>query len=163
MKAAEELAQAVLSLPAVFPWYANMARSALGLVAVQRGDIATAQEQYAALEALPSILVHYITSDRLLGLLAQTVGQLDRSVNHFEDALALCKQAGYRPELAWTCHDCADTLLERNGPSDPDRAASLMEAEHQQTPGFPGRSKGARTVAPTILGMDDIRCIFLET
>ena len=44
MKAAEELAQSVLSLPAVFPWYANMARAALGLVAVQRGDIATAQE-----------------------------------------------------------------------------------------------------------------------
>ena len=44
MKAAEELAQSVFSLPAVFPWYANMARAALGLVAVQRGDIATAQE-----------------------------------------------------------------------------------------------------------------------
>ena len=73
LEAAKELAQAVLSLPAVFPWYANMARAALGLVAVQRGDIATAQEQYAALEALPSILVHYITSDRLLGLLARTM------------------------------------------------------------------------------------------
>ena len=127
MKAAEELAQSVLSLPAVFPWYANMARAALGLVAVQRGDIATAQEQYAALEALPSILVHYITSDRLLGLLARTMGQLDRAVNHFQDALAFCKQAGYRPELAWACYDCAGALLERNGPGDPEEAASLME------------------------------------
>ena len=124
---AEGLAKAVLSLPAVFPWYANMARAALGLVAVQRRDIAAAQEQYAALESLSSVIVHYTSSGRLLGLLAQTVGQLDRSVNHFEDALGLCKQAGYRPELAWTCHDCVDTLLERNGPGDPEWATSLME------------------------------------
>ena len=110
LEPAEELAQAVLSLPADFPWYANMARAALGLVAVQRGDIAAAQEQYAALKSLPSILVHYISSDRVLGLLAQTMGQLDRSANHFEDALTFCKHADYGPELAWTCYDCADAL-----------------------------------------------------
>ena len=55
------------------------------------------------------------------------MGQLDRSANHFEDALAFCKRAGYHPELAWTCYDCADALLERNGRGDPERATSLME------------------------------------
>ena len=30
---------------------------------------------------------------------------------HFEDALAFCRRAGYRPELAWSLCDYADTLL----------------------------------------------------
>jgi DNA-binding NarL/FixJ family response regulator len=30
---------------------------------------------------------------------------------HFEGALAFCSQAGYRPELAWTCFDYAGLLL----------------------------------------------------
>ena len=35
----------------------------------------------------------------------------------FEEALAFCRKAGYRPELAWTCCDYADTLLQRNEPA----------------------------------------------
>jgi len=36
---------------------------------------------------------------------------LDRAAAHFEDELAFCRKAGYRPDLAWTCHDYADALL----------------------------------------------------
>ena len=50
--------------------------------------------------------------DRLLGLLAR-IRNLEQAVAHIEDALALCRKAGYRPELAWTCCDYADTLLHR--------------------------------------------------
>ena len=32
----------------------------------------------------------------------------------FEDFLDFSRKAGYRPELAWTCCDYADTLLQRN-------------------------------------------------
>jgi len=28
----------------------------------------------------------------------------------FEDALTFCRRAGYRPELAWSCCDYADSL-----------------------------------------------------
>ena len=52
----------------------------------------------------------FITSDRLLGLLAQTTGNLDKAAEHFEDARAFCRKAGYRPELAWTCCDYAAAL-----------------------------------------------------
>ena len=38
-----------------------------------------------------------------VGLLAQTMGQLDAAAVHFEDALAFCRRAGYRPELVWSC------------------------------------------------------------
>ena len=63
----------------------------------------------------------------MLGLLAHTMGDLDQAMTHFEDALAFCRKAGYRPELAWTCCDYADTLLQRNEPGDRDKAVSLLD------------------------------------
>jgi DNA-binding NarL/FixJ family response regulator len=41
--------------------------------------------------------------------------------------LDFCRKAGYRPELAWTCCDHADTLLQRDQPGDQIRAQSLWE------------------------------------
>jgi DNA-binding CsgD family transcriptional regulator len=52
-----------------------------------------------------------MAADHLLGLLAWTMGWLDQTVVHFEDALTFCHQAGYRPELAWTYYDYAEALL----------------------------------------------------
>jgi hypothetical protein len=68
-----------------------------------------------------------ISVDRLLGLQSQTMGNLDQAVAHFEDALAFSRKAGYRPELAWTCCDYADTLLQRNEPGDREKAMSLLD------------------------------------
>ena len=55
------------------------------------------------------------------------MGSLDQATGHFEDALALCRKAGYRPELAWTCCDYADMLPERNGNGDRVKAMSLFD------------------------------------
>ena len=63
--------------------------------------------------------------DRILGLLCHTMGNLDQAEAHFEKAIAICRK-GYRPELAWTCCDYADTLLRRNGPGDRPQATSLL-------------------------------------
>ncbi len=52
---------------------------------------------------------------------------LDRGAIHFEDALTFCRKAGYRPELAWTCCDYADTLLRRDNEGDHAKAISLLE------------------------------------
>ena len=38
-----------------------------------------------------------------------------------------CRKAGYRPELAWTCCDYADTLLQRGNPGDREKAMSLLD------------------------------------
>ena len=65
--------------------------------------------------------------DRLLGLLAQTMGNMDQAMAHFEDALAFCRNAGYRPELAWACCDYADALRERDGEGDRAKATSLLD------------------------------------
>ena len=62
----------------------------------------------------------------MLGLLAHTMGNLDDSASHFEDALAFCRKAGYRPELAWSLCDYADMLRERDGPGDQEEATELL-------------------------------------
>ena len=55
------------------------------------------------------------------------MGELDRAVVHFEESLSICLQAGYRPQLAWTCCDYADTLLQRNEPGDREKAMTLLD------------------------------------
>ncbi len=122
-------AQPVLSSPAVTPQYATNARIGLALLAVERCDVAAAEEQYAALKPWSSTMgpLILLRVDRVLGLLAQTMGNLDQAVGHFEDALAFCRKAGYRPEVAWTCHDYADALLQRNDSGDREKAVSLLD------------------------------------
>ena len=65
--------------------------------------------------------------DRLLGLLSQIMRELHQSTEHFEDALAFCRKAGYRPELAWTCCDYADMLRERDSEGDQAKAITLLD------------------------------------
>ncbi len=105
-----------------------MARVGLALVAVQRGDAASAAEQYAALAPVPGIMVFYIGTDQVLGLLSVTLGRLDQAVGHFEDSLEFCRSAGYGPNLAWTCYDYAGALAQRNGPGDREKMIVLLDA-----------------------------------
>ena len=80
-----------------------------GDVALQMQALAFAAsaEQYAALQSHQGTAVNFAgtTVDRLLGLLAHTMGNLDQAGAHFDDGLDFCRNAGHRPELAWTCCD----------------------------------------------------------
>lgn len=100
-------------------------------MAVERSDVAAAANQFSALEPLrgtmPTILNWVMSVDHLLGLLAQTIGNLDQSAGHFEDDLAFSRKAGYRPELVWTCCDYADMLLGRNNEGDRAKAVFLLD------------------------------------
>ena len=130
LEVAEAAAREVLtSRASAVPLFTNLASAALALIAVQRGDVAAAQEQYAALESQRGTMLStgMILVDRVLGLLAQTMGNLEAAATHFDDALAFCRKAGYRPELAWTCCDYADALLQRNGEGDRAKGMSLLD------------------------------------
>ena len=120
---------AVAEAKSAFPYGATTARLGLALLAAQRGDVAGAQEQYAALESQRGLMLVLggMANDRLLGLLARTMGQLDQAALHFEDALIFCREAGYRPELAWAGHDYAHALLQRINPGDREKAMSLLD------------------------------------
>jgi len=126
---AEKAGHTLLSAPVLIPVFEFNTRTGLALLAVIRGDCAAAEEQYAVLGSMPDIMlvVGGIANDRLLGLLAHTMGNFDLAVKHFEDALSFCRKAGYRPELAWTCCDYADTLFQREAEGDRAKANALLD------------------------------------
>ncbi len=128
---AEAAADTVLSSPSPVSFYAQLVRTGLALMALERGDVAAAREQYDALRSwrvamTPLIL---ICSHRMLGLLAQTMGKMDYAVAHFEESKAFCRKAGYRPELAWTCYDYAAMLVVRPTPGQTQGSASINDAK----------------------------------
>ena len=98
----------------------------VGLAAVIQGDIGAAQRAYDDLEPWRS-LMWVTTTDRILGLLAQTLGKHDLAIQHFEEGLEFCRDGGVRPELAWSCSDYAEMLLDRDEPGDRDKAIELQD------------------------------------
>ncbi len=133
---AEAAAETVLSSPTANPIFVQLAGLGLALLAVVRGDGSAAQEQYSTLEKVPGVIggIYPMATDHILALLSQTMQNLDQAVTHFEDALDFCRTAGYRPELAWTCCDYADTLIERastgsarTDTGDREKAVSLLD------------------------------------
>ncbi|MCI0878569.1 MAG: tetratricopeptide repeat protein [Chloroflexi bacterium] len=123
-----EIAEAALSEPIITPIFALSARAALALLAVQKDDLSAAAEHYTHVRGRQGMMILTVSSvDRLLGLLSQTMGNIDQATGHFEDALGFCRKAGYRPELAWTCCDYADMLRERGGPGDAETAVALLD------------------------------------
>jgi DNA-binding CsgD family transcriptional regulator len=89
--------------------------------------LSRAFEYYAvailSLQSVKPVAVLYAKA----GLALPAVQKGDQSVAHFEDSLGFCREAGFRPEVAWTCHDCAEVLLDRNGPGDRQKAMSLLD------------------------------------
>ncbi|MCI0896114.1 MAG: protein kinase [Chloroflexi bacterium] len=126
---AKAAAETVLSYSSAVPFVSAYARYGLAFIAIQLADAASAAEQYAAIKELDANAAGGIlpTPDRTYGLLAQTMGDLDRAANHFEDSLEICLKAGFRPELAWTCCDYADMLKERNAEGDRAKAIALLD------------------------------------
>jgi DNA-binding CsgD family transcriptional regulator len=113
---ADALNTGIVTWQAATPWYRELARIGLALSALQRGDSTEIEACYNDLKSVQGRLPYacpHISGDRLLGLLANACGNFEVAVAHCEAALAFCRQAGYRPELAWTCYDYADTLTDR--------------------------------------------------
>ena len=132
LEVAENAALRVISSLSGHPAESSQTRTGLALLAVHRGDVTTAREQYGALEERKGTMLggatdSAIAADRVLGLLAQTMGDLGQAAGHFEDALAFCRKVGYRPELAWTCCDYADTLLQRDNDGDSEKVVSFLD------------------------------------
>ena len=115
LEIAKTVAEAFLeSGQSVTPDIAMLVQAGLALLAVETGDQSAAEEHYPYLLGLEqrNTLIWTVSSvDRLLGLLSQTIDNREQASAYFEDALAFCRKAGCRPELAWTCYDYADLLL----------------------------------------------------
>jgi DNA-binding CsgD family transcriptional regulator len=128
LEVAGQAARVVLSSALAHPFWVEIVRTGLALKAIETRDYALAEEQYIALMRLPGKMRgSYICADRLMGLLSHTLGNFDQAAAHFEDALVFCRQEGFRPELAWTCYDYAEALLQSGSTSDLAKALSLLE------------------------------------
>ena len=126
---ARSAAEAVLASDNALPLVSGWARVGLALAAVDSANKTLAAEQYAALKPQQGTFVatFSISVDHLLALTAQTMGNPDQAINHFDDALEFCRKAGFRPEVAWTCFDYVGILLDRNGAGDRATAISLLD------------------------------------
>ena len=127
--AAEEAAEVILQDPSSNAPVVQAARVGLAFMAVSRRDADAAAEQYRLLASTTwtVTIIFWVHRDRIMGLLAQTMGDLERAVAHFEVATAFYRGGGYRPESAWTGQEYAGALLQRNGPGDHEQAMSLLE------------------------------------
>jgi tetratricopeptide (TPR) repeat protein len=123
-------ADAILALPHLAPALSMVARCARALIAVQRNEAEVAETHYRVIEPQKrtACFIIPLTFDRLLALLAATSGQIETALAHFEDGMAFCERAGYRPEYAWTACDYAEALLVRDRPGDRERAAAVRQA-----------------------------------
>jgi DNA-binding CsgD family transcriptional regulator len=123
---AKKSAQSYLSSPMALPRHSMTAQTGLALMAVALGDRTACEKSYAEVLSTEKFYDSPLTEGRLLGLLAHGMGNLDKAVEHFEDALGFCRPSGRLPELAWTCLDYAHTLLSRNGAGDREKAKSML-------------------------------------
>jgi DNA-binding CsgD family transcriptional regulator len=98
------------------------------LTAVRTGEPGLAAEELERLAPFRGVVVApLLVTDRLLGRLAHVLGRSEEAHGHFEDALRFCRSAGYTPELAWTCHDYAQALLEGDGQGRPRSPVDLLD------------------------------------
>ncbi len=122
-----EAAQTVIPFSHCTPLVGQLARVGLAMQAIVRNDALAGNEHYLATSAIREMGMVPLTVDRMLGLLSHLMSNWEKAAEHYEDALTLCRDAGFRPEQARTCCDYADTLLQRNAPGDREKAASLLD------------------------------------
>jgi DNA-binding CsgD family transcriptional regulator len=97
------------------------------LFAIHERDVDECAEALEHLQPLKGLIVMpFLVTDHISGLLARTAGRTERARSNFENALTFCRCAGYRPELAWTCYDYARLLVEGAGPDDREKASALL-------------------------------------
>nr|MCS5641699.1 hypothetical protein [Dehalococcoidia bacterium] len=129
---AREVAQNVLRASAV-PGFQVSAYVGLALMAVQLNEVDNAKDLYPKLEGTAGTIAPTspngpgLATYRLLGLLAQTLGDLTMAIENFDKAVEFCREGGFLPELAWTLSDYADAVGNRNQPQDTGRSSALFE------------------------------------
>jgi len=98
------------------------------VAAVLRKDSAAAAEQYTALTRDKGTVLYpsNFSADHVLGLLAEVSGNMDAAHTHFEDGITFCRKSNYLPELAWTCYDYADAIIQHSRPGDLSKFRELV-------------------------------------
>ena len=146
--AAMRAARAVMAKSSAVRNAVVSARMAHALLAVLDADVDECETDLEALAPFESVMpIQWgLATGRVLGLLAHAVGQKRRAWHHFEQALAFCRASGFKPELAWTCHDYAAALLDVGARDDKVKAAVLLD-EGEQTAATSGLEPLCKRIA----------------
>jgi DNA-binding NarL/FixJ family response regulator len=113
------------------PFHRLARNCALGIHAASTGDIDSATSLYQQLSPhagiFGGILSTPLSVDRVLGLLAKSMGQGEVAKRHFADAVAAAENGGFQPEHAQALFDHAGLLLSDVESPDQHAAQSLLE------------------------------------
>jgi class 3 adenylate cyclase len=119
------------SLPSDAQWLISL--TSLGETAAFLGDSGRAERLYELTEPYKGLTIVagraaacYGPVERVLGLLAGTLGHTAEAERHFSSSLALTERMGDRPFIARTSRELAELLLARDGPGDRERALELL-------------------------------------
>ncbi len=126
---AAELAQSVTRAPNLTPQVRSNSRIAAGLAASVLKDASTAMEMYDQLTSTRGAFATVgfpFSAEHLLGLLADTTGNKDKAMDHFDKAIGFAK-GKYDLELAWTYYDYAKSLVGFGDSSDATKISTLVE------------------------------------
>jgi transcriptional regulator with XRE-family HTH domain len=128
MHQAEAAAHAILSFSSATDMVRRTAQACLAVIAVHRGDVDAARLSYAALEpARGTIIYASMVADRLLGRLAETVGDHSTAAQHFEDAVSFCRSVDCQSELAWGGYDYARLWSDHGAPQGRAHAQAMLD------------------------------------
>ena len=131
-----KVADIVMSSPFAIPAFVAVNFAGMAYDALARGNQEACHLAYDGLASFSGECIHAIASDRLLGMLSHAIGDVSQGTGHFEDSLAFCAKAGYRPEYAWTCWGYSAALLDRGNEDDRRRAEGLLAEALQISTGL---------------------------
>ena len=131
-----KVADIVMSSPFAIPAFVAVNFAGMAYDALARGNQEACHLAYDGLASFSGACIHAIASDRLLGMLSHAIGDVSQATGHFEDSLAFCAKAGYRPEYAWTCWGYSAALLDRGNEDDRRRAEGLLAEALQISTGL---------------------------
>ena len=87
---ASTAANTILSSSTATPLVISIARFGLGLIAILHGDVEDAREQYQVIKQWRGTYPNTtVVTDRLLGLLAQTMGNLAQAAEHGSNSVGV--------------------------------------------------------------------------
>jgi tetratricopeptide (TPR) repeat protein len=112
--------------PAAF--HSDAVLTGLALIAATDDDRDLSETYYRELRRAPRTMRGglLISTDRLLALLSRATGRHGAASRHFRRALRFSR-AGFRPEMAWTLFDYADSLVGRGTHRHESRIAGLLK------------------------------------
>jgi hypothetical protein len=122
-----EAADLVLSAENATPFNQMWAYMARTLVALMRGDMPGVAAMYEHFLPLQNRHAFVMSGNQLLGMTALAAGDPDLAAIHLEEAISFSGEAGFRPQEAWSLHDYAALLLDRDAPGDREKATELQD------------------------------------